>query len=499
MQVATAAVALFGGLQLLVAVLARHGMTEVESIIATHAMMLSRGESLYWNLDQYPFTISPYGPILYSLEALGVLAGAEPMAVGRVVSFLALLATVWLVYRIVLVHTADRRYAWTGALLAAGTSNLVSWGVIGQSDMTALAFSTAAVERYSVWRRDRRGADLVWCGLWIALSIFSKQSFLAAGAAISLMVLLDDRKTGLRFVGGLAPAGVAAALGVNWITGGYYFDNAILANLNPFSWEVLGIQLQYLVNACGALIFVAAAGWRGAFSKEGRPLYAWLLAALAVFLLTAPKVGSDLNYQIELVAALSVCAGWALWRLDFFDKVIAQDKGLVPLLQIPLLLHIVLNCAVDVRHAGVRYMRDQERRTQFAQLERWVKPEAGRVVSVEIDPLLLAREGRIEVEPLIFSFLVEAGVADPEPVLSDLKQSAFDALLLYHDVNKTPSSEIDTGAPRLPPEHMQVVRENYRLVEHVPGPLMGGIYVYQPKHADRESDPGLTARSQSKP
>lgn len=490
---ATAAATLFGALQVLVAITARHGMTEVESIIASHAMMLSRGESLYWNLDQYPFTVSPYGPLLYSLEAVGVLLGAEPMSVGRAIAFAALLAVIWLVYRIALIYTEDKRYAWTAALLAGGTANLISWGVIGQSDMPALAFSVAAFERYSTWRRDRRGAVLAWCGVLIALSIFTKQSFLAAGATISLMVLMDDRRTGLKFVGLLAPAGGAMALLVNSLTGGYYFDNAITANLNPFAWDVLGLQLNYLVNACGSLIVMALAGWRYARSREARPLFAYLAATAVIFFATSPKVGSDLNYQIELVAVLSICAGWSLWKLELFDKLLARDKGLVTLLQLPLALHLVVNCVADFRHAGARYVRDGERREQYAKLERWVQPDAGRIVSVEIDPLLFAREGRIDVEPLIFSFLVDAGVADPEPVRQDLENRAFSALLLYHDLDETDPTKIDAGTPRLPPDHLRIVRENYEMVEHVPGPFVGGIYVYTPKEEP------LSARSQIKP
>ena len=479
--VATALVILFGALQVAPAVLARHGLTEVEAIVASHAMMLSRGESLYWNLDQYPFTVSPYGPTLYSLEAIGVLLGAAPMAVGRLAAFAALLWVIYLVYRITLLYTEDKRYAWTGALIAGGTANLVSWGVVGQSDMPALAFSVAALERYSVWRRDRRTAPLVWCGLFIALSIFTKQSFLAAGATISVLMSLDERRTALKFLAVLAPAGVATALLLNVLTGGYYFDNAIMANLNPFAWDVLGTQMNYLLNACGALIVMAFSGWRWAGSKEARPLFAYGAAALTIFLLTSPKVGSDLNYQIEPVVALSMCAGWSLWRLEFFDKLLSRDKGLVPLLQLPLVLHLVLNCAIDFRQAGVRYIREVERRAQFAELKPWLEPSSGRILSVETDPLLHARNGEIEVEPLIYSLLVEAGVTDSGPVARDLAEAQFASVLLYHDLEKTDPREIPPGFPRLPIAQMELVREHYQLVRHVPGPLAGGLYVYEPK------------------
>ncbi len=65
------------------------------------------------------------------------------------------------------------------------------------------------------------------------------------------------------------------------------------------------------------------------------------MAAAGVFLLTAAKVGSDLNYQIETVAALSLCAGVALARLDYFPLLFQRSTSWVTLLQLPLLFHIV--------------------------------------------------------------------------------------------------------------------------------------------------------------
>ena len=182
-------------------------------------------------------------------EAIAFLL-VEALGAGVLLAVGLLEAIVFLVHRIVLLYTKDARYSWTGALLAGGTANLVAWGVTGQSDVLALAFSVAAFERYSVWRESRQGRTLVWSGVFIALSIFTKQSFIAVGAVVSLMTFLDDRRTGLKFVGFLAPAGVAVALALNALTGGYYFDNAILANLNPFAWDVFGNQINYFVNAC---------------------------------------------------------------------------------------------------------------------------------------------------------------------------------------------------------------------------------------------------------
>jgi len=460
-------------------------MTEVEAIIASHALKLSRGEGLYWNLDEYPFTVSPYGPVLYALEAAGVMAGFAPMATGRLASFASLVTVLCLIFRILMHSTADKRCAWAGTLLAGGTANLVAWGVTAQSDMPALVFSMAGFERFLRWENDRRLGVLIQCGACIALAVFTKQSSIAAGATICLLLAAEDRRIGLKFSGILAACGAGTAMVLNWCAGGHYFDNAVLANLNPLSWTKLVGQVQYLVHAGGALIVLAAVGMGKGFQASGRPIYLYAASAGMVFLATAPKVGSDLNYQIELAATLSLCAGWSLWRFAFFDKWAANDKGLIPLLQLPLALHLTLNWAVDVRQASERYVRELERREQFAQLQPWIATDGGRILSVEADPLLHARGGAIEVEPLIYTLLVEAGLANPEPVRRDLSNQEFSSVLLYQDLSKKGGGEIGPGTPRLPSEQLDIVRERYELKAHIPGPLAGGLYVYEPKRRRR--------------
>jgi hypothetical protein len=37
------------------------------------------------------------------------------------------------------------------------------------------------------------------------------------------------------------------------------------------------------------------------------------------------------------------------------------------------------------------------------------------------------------------------------------------------------------GAPSLPARHLEAIKNRYELVSHVPGPLLNGIYLYEPK------------------
>jgi hypothetical protein len=212
-----------------------------------------------------------------------------------------------------------------------------------------------------------------------------------------------------------------------------------------------------------------------------------LAAAAGVMALTAPKIGSDLNYQLETMTVLCLCAGWSLHRLEFFPLWLRRDPGWVTLLEIPLLLHISLNVTLTAKAVLERNGLEDLRRQEIAALRPYLERARGPVLSVQIDPLLQTGR-RLEVEPLIYTLLVDAGAVDPEPLRRDLANGRFALVLLYEDLfagaawaNPLRNPEI----PSLPESHLREIRENYRLAGHVPGPLLGGDYLYEPAERGR--------------
>jgi hypothetical protein len=96
------------------------------------------------------------------------------------------------------------------------------------------------------------------------------------------------------------------------------------------------------------------------------------------------------------------------------------------------------------------------------------------------DSNLMVHAGRsLEVEPLIYRLLVEAGRIDPEPVLRDIEAAAFETIVLYDNVHA--NAVADPEIPRLPAPQMAAVARRYELVQHAPGPNLTGLYIYKPK------------------
>lgn len=465
---------------------AQNELTQVESVIALQLRMLDAGEPLYRDTNRYPFTISPYGPLYYQTALKALQAGLPGYLSQRLLAIVALAATILLAGRVAWLLTRDKRAAATAGLLVGSSGLLQRWGTTGQSDMPALAFSILAFERFCAWRESGRGLQLAHSGAAIALAIFFKQSFVAAGAAIVILAIAADRRTGLKLAALLSAGGVAIAAALELATGGGFLDHALRSHDNGFGWDKLADHLRYFALTAAPLAIVAAAALLQLGRRALGPAHLYFALAVAVFLLTAPKYGSDLNYQLESFVLLSIVAACALSHLDFFRLRAAGDRGWVTLLEIPLLFYLALNAALAGRGLLTRVVREVDWREQSRRLEPYLEQQRGRVLSVELNPLVPAR-GEIEVEPLIYTLLVNAGRIDGEAVRQDLEAGRFGTVILYEDLTQEPRPARSPELPTLPAPHLRAVRERYRLIEHVPGPMVGGVYVYEPRREPNAS------------
>jgi hypothetical protein len=193
---------------------------------------------------------------------------------------------------------------------------------------------------------------------------------------------------------------------------------------------------------------------------------------------TAAKVGSDTNYQIESTLLLAVCAAIGLHQLDFFRLYFARSKSWVTLLLIPLALHVAIGYRVSANALLSRLMNEKLFRAEVEQLKPYVQPLGGLVLSTDFNAMVRLRR-RMDVEPLIYNLLVSVHKVDPELVRRDLARGAFSTVILSEDVfQPRPFGNAEIGT--LPDIQLDEVRSHYRLVQHVSGPFLDGVYVYQP-------------------
>lgn len=460
---------------------AQNEFTGPESVVNAQADMLAHHGTLYYSLKTYPYTVCAYMPIVYNLQAALIRIGLRSALAGRLISFAALVMIFVLSWRLAMLYTSDRYAAATAVLCAASTSILVLWGTAGQVDMLAVCFSIAAFERYSCYAvlGER---TLVWAGVFAGLAIFTKQTAIACPTAIFVLLWLERKKIALLFGSLFLSITGGAVLLVNHLLDGRFLQDTVRGNINPFAAAKLVAHLHYFLVAAGGLALIAALGFARVRGRKIAP-FVYLAFALAVFLATASKVGSDFNYQIESNIVLILCAAIALDELDFFSLVFQGSKRWVTLLQIPLAVHLAVNLRIGANLAVSRYGNEQAFRTQIAALRPYLG-DRGRLLSSDYNSMARLR-GEIEVEPLIYSELVDAKVIDPEPVRRDLAARKFSTICLWTDVFSPAELNNPMGdeIANLPAAQLDEVRKRYKLVAHIPGPYLDGLYVYKPGDA----------------
>ncbi len=452
----------------------RNEFTQPESIVAVQSMMLARDGTLYYDLRHFPYTVCAYMPLFYLLEASLIKLGLGAFLAGRIISFAALMGTFTLGWRIAMLYTGNRYCAWTATLLCASTSVLLSWGTVAQVDTLALFFAAAAFYCYSLYAI--RGENmLILAGAFVIAALFTKQTFLACPAAISLALFLQRPKVGLKFAAGVGGVILLAVIAINWALSGRFLNSVIFANINPFAAEKFGQHVHYILIAAGQLIIIVMLGARTAWRGPGRALLIYLGFTFAILAATAAKVGSDSNYQMEPTFVLILSACVALASLDFFGLLFRGSRTWIPLMQLLLAIHLLLNFRITAAFLAGRFAKEQMFRAQIAALRPYLSGD-GRVLSADVNALVQLR-GRIEVEPLIYKLLVRAKRIDPEPLRQDIARQGFAAIALFQDLSKP--TDMDLEMPNLPESQMSEIRKHYRLVKHIPGPYLDGIYVYE--------------------
>ncbi len=307
--------------------------------------------------------------------------------------------------------------------------------------MLALALSiaglTVLVRRPATWRGITGG------GLLLVAAIYTRQSYaLAAPLAAFVWLWTQNRRRALglaALVGGLS---LALFFILNALTGGGFFYNIVTANVNEFRTNDLLRWWRELKSAAPILLLLGGVylGLGKALDKsfevgrtEGSPGTSKLWAFVAPYLvgaalsaLTIGKIGSNMNYLLELCAALSLTAGvWVGW-----------SRGR-PWLRSALLLLLALQTWLLMQTSQRDPVADLRGRiaqpqSAFTELEQIVAGSDGPILADEFMGLLTLQGKRLTIQPFEVTQLAAAGLWDPSPLLASIRGQEFPAILIHH-------------------------------------------------------------------
>ncbi len=433
----------------------RYPLDYGEAPLVDQAMRLARGQNIYRaDISAPPFTVSNYPPLYIATMAPFVAWFGPSFFFGRLISIVCAWICALCSGLIVWQATRDRAAASLSGLSFLAFPFVMRWSSFARIDLLALAFSLAALA--VLVHRPLNNWRLVAGALLLVAAIYTRQSYaLAAPLAAFVWVLLqEDIRRAFGLVAITAGVSGGLFLALNALTGGGFYFNVVVANVNAWSADNLSWNLHRLTDM--APIFLGLAIFSIALGAQRNPLWAMnmpYLAGTSLSFLTVGKVGSNVNYALELCAALSLAAGgvmaWARRRQAVWPGLFA-----------------VALVGVQVAHMGrisweAEWPQLQARRNAAESLQRL---EA--IVAAAGDPVLadeymgmLTLQGRpLYIQPFEVTQLALEGKWDQKPVLHGIETKQYPLILIHYFTGVAVYKE------RWTPQMLEAINRSYRLM-----------------------------------
>jgi hypothetical protein len=447
------------------------GVDYVEGIVWQQALLIP-GPRMYGPIDHLPFIVFEYPPV-YHLASRAVMAfGVDPLAAGRIVSLAATAAIAITIAWLVAAELAGRVGrsavlvgAVTGALLPLSLGPVEMWFDLMRVDMLAIALAFVGV--MFVVRAERQPAWLALAMPAFVLSVYTKQTELAAPAsALAMLLLVRPRAAIVAGLGGCV-LGLGALAWLEWLTAGGFLRHIISYNIDTWSFALLVTRLRYQASytvllalaVIGLAMLWLRRGDRTRRQSAGTTKYSilvpivsvWLLLSLIMLVATVGKTGSNVNYFIEPMSVCAVAVGLLIGLC--WQAVVGSPGRRDMALRVGLVFATFALVAVMAKRRPVCFavhdpalIAIQENLVQeIARQDRPVLSE---------DEVLSLRAGReAPIELAIFRELAVTGQWDQRRLLDLIDAHAFAFLVTTPDKIYTPQ--------RYTPEVMKAIARAY--------------------------------------
>ncbi len=404
------------------------------------------------------------------LHALPGLSGQPALDVSlyavRGLTLAGLVSSAALVYATVRLFKASRLVALAAGMLFFCFHPVIYWGDAGRVDALGLAFVLAGV--YLFCRAEtRQPQNLAYLGSlpFFYLAFFTKQSLLAAAAAVVIYLFVSGRIRRAVIFAALLGLGIGFGLAVlTFATGGNYLFFVTMERFTPFSPGQLVTTWALSLLLYGPLIGIAA--WQGFFFfRRGGPLRFLTIWGGCAFVvsLTVGKAGAADYYFFEVFAFLCVMAGLALFPASPVNFKKFFPKALLAL-QILILLVLAVNLNFQPDRQGNLGPAYREAARVLAEYP------AGTPIFAELSGPAMASGHFDQVfDHFLFRQLSAAGVRNGQALVQDVARQKFKVMLMGYDILKLNTKPGYVPSTPWPPGFEEVVREHYRLLETLRG------------------------------
>ena len=437
-----------------------------EGPLLDQAVRLAEFENIYrTNLSAPPYVVANYPPLFMLAQVPFVWLFGPALWYGRLISLLSVAAVALFVGLTLQALTKDRIASVAGALIFPAMPYVMRWSSLSRVDSLGLALSWAGLFVVARWPQKRWSVFV--SALLLVAAVYTRQTyFLAAPLAAFVWLVAQDQRR--RAVQTAAIAGGASLLlfaALNISTGEGFFLNTVTANLNDFRWERVSLNALGALLACPVLLLASLAFLLLTPRKENRAWWLvapYLIASIPTAVLVG-KVGSDVNYLLELSAALGLATGaFIAWQ---------RRRPRLRIALIALLAIQVLALAQSSRVASglQNYVIDQ--RSEVAQLSGMVAGAEGPVLTDDYMGLLPERGKGIYFQPFEMTQLARDGDWGQRPFLEDIANERFPLIMIW-----SPPFAREIKQDRWTPKMLEEIRDHYERKGRV-----ADMVIYRPK------------------
>jgi hypothetical protein len=342
---------------------------------------------------------------------------------------------------------------------------VVRWSSLSRVDSLGLALSWAGLFVVARWPEKRWSVFV--SALLLVAAVYTRQTYILAAplAAFVWLAAQGQRRRALETVAIAGGAGLIVFALLNIFTGGGFFLNTVTANLNDFRWERVSLNALGALLACpllllGSLAFLLLTPRKG--NRSWWLVAPYLLASIPSAVLVG-KVGSDVNYLLELSAALGLATGaFIAWQRER------------PRLRIALIALLAVQVLALVQSSRVpsglqNYVIEQ--RGEVAQLSHMVANANGPALTDDYMGLLPQRGRRIYFQPFEMTQLTLDGDWDQRPILKDIDQEKFPLIMIW-----SPPFAREIKRDRWTPRMLEEIHDNYEKTDRV-----ADMVIYRPR------------------
>lgn len=427
-----------------------------EGIVWYQTRMLFAGEA-FGPIDGFPAIVFHYTPLFHLLSGLLAATGIDGLAAGRIVSLLSTAAMAGLAGAIVHWFAVRDGGPKSAARLAGALTAFLPllcypipiWSPLMRVDMLAFALTMGGV--YVGLRSFSRPGAVYPAALLFVLAVYTKQTMIAAPAALFGILLLYRPRTALTGILTCLAAGTAALAALAIATDGGFLRHIFLYNINRFDPErltwipdtaalhlgliaaaMVGVATQ--VPALKAFVAKRRSATAGAAASAFLAAY---LGATTVMLLLVAKSGSSGNYFIEWLVVLCIYAGIALHHP--IRRALGSGEAAAPFGT--LLAPIALAAQTWTLPASPISPDLMARRAVGLEILAERIRFSNRPV-ISDDMVILQRGGQpVLWEPAIFAELGANGVWDERPFIRMIEQRRFGFFVTHRDRGRRPFDE----------------------------------------------------------